>query len=672
MNNKIVAASIIFVMALAILTVPLATMAQNSLGINILQLTPKDGTGSKGQSINLQGTIYTSNGSYQLFVGKTMVAQGVAEGYYVNTNFTVPEVPAASYALILRDVAINVNASDTFTVQAGYGVTPSSSTIQEGSSVNLNVAVYGAALGTNYGATVTVNSPSGTAYTATVNLGTPNNQGTATQTLTFPSSSFSSAGDTTASGSYSVSFNSSLASGSFTVGILDKTTYHRGEAMAIRAVGYTPNSAATITISGSSGTIDTLTATADSSGVVSATWTVASNTPIGDSTIKISGSGKSAEDKQTFTVSGYAVTVKVVNLSGTAIPGVNVVSIDSATGAQSNQTSDSSGIATFGMEKGNHQLTAYSNGVNVGQTNITVTGDGTFTLTCQLSDMKITVQAKDGTPIPFVDLAISYQGGSSTAKTGAQGSYTLASTVAGATYTIAASLYGQTFNAGNNTAVSQSQATTQVTIICPTEDVALTVTGYNNQPITGARVELVENTNGLSYVATTGSDGAVNLQATFGTYRVRIYKDTALISESTQQVFQSTQKTIRSTIYGIDLSVQVVDLFGSPISNAQVTINGAQQASAATAGDGKATFSNIIGGDMQIVAQIQGTSGASQALSVNVNEPSTVQVKLDNYVSVGGMLLQASTLTTIIIIVIVAIVFAVVEVVRRRRTKSAA
>jgi protocatechuate 3,4-dioxygenase beta subunit len=286
--------------------------------------------------------------------------------------------------------------------------------------------------------------------------------------------------------------------------------------------------------------------------------------------------------------------------------------------------------------------------------------------------MKITVQSKDGTPIPFVDLTISYQGGSSTAKTGAQGSYTLASIVTGATYTIAASLYGQTFNAGNNTAVSQSQATTQVTIICPTEDVALTVTGYNNQPISGARVELVENTNGLSYTATTGSDGAASMQATFGTYRVRIYKDSALISETNQQVFAATQKTIRSSIYGIDLSVRVVDLFGSPISNAQVTINGAQQTSASTAGDGKATFSNIIGGDMQIVAQIQGTSGASQALSVVVNEPTTVQVKLDNYVSVGGMLLQASTLTTIVIIVVVAVVFAVVEVIRRKKSKSAA
>ncbi|NLF87339.1 carboxypeptidase regulatory-like domain-containing protein [Candidatus Bathyarchaeota archaeon] len=671
MNHKIVAVSILFVLAFSILTLPLATLGQNSMGINILQLTPSDAVGSKGENVNLIGTIYTSNGSYQVFIGKTMVAQGNAQGYYVEANFTVPELPAASYALILRDVKINVNASDTFTVQTGYDVTPSSSSIQEGGSVTLTAAVYGGSLGTSYGATVTVTSPSGTTYTATTNLGTPDVKGTASKTLTFPSSDFSSSGDTAASGSYKLSFNTSLATNSFNVNILDEITYHRGQSMTIRAIGYTPDSAATITIAGSSGTIETLSVTADSSGVIQTTWTVASSTPIGDCSVKISGSGKSTEDKQTFTVSGYSVTIKVVNLSGTAVPGINVESVDSATGTKTNQTSDSSGSAVFGLETGVHKLTAYWNSVKVGETDITVTGDGTFTLTCQLSDMKITVKGKDGTPIPFVDLAISYQtqggSGSSTGQTGPAGSYTLSSTVAGATYTIAASLYGQIFNSGNNTAVSQSTATTQVTIICPSEVLTLTVTGYNNQAISGAKVELIEVTNGLFYSATVGSDGVANLEANFGTYRLKIYKDNALIRETTQELFASNQKTVRCTIYGIDLSVKVVDLLGSPISNAQVTINGAQQTSASTASDGKATFGSIIGGDMQIVAQIQGTSGASQAIAVYVNEPTTVQVKLENYVSVGGMLMQASTLTTIIIVLAIAVIFAIIEVVRRKK-----
>lgn len=666
-------------MTFAILTIPLDTLAQSTFGVSIIQITPSEAAGSRGETVRLQGTIYTSNGSYQVFVGKTLVSSGKADGYYVETNFTVPELSAASYALILRDVAININASETFTVRVGYGVTPSSTSIQEGNSVALTVAVYGGSLGTNYGATVKVTSPGGTTSTTTVNLGTPNVQGTASKQLTFPSSEFSSAGDTTAAGTYQLSFNSTLASNSFNVDILDATTYHRGQSMRIHAVGYQANQAATITVTSGATTLDTISVTADANGIIDTTWVVSSNTPKGQCIVRISASGtsKSISDQQTFTTEGYTVNVKTVNLSGSVVPNINVECIDSATGTKTNQTSDASGMVSFGLEKGNHQLTAYWNSVNVGQTNITVTGDGTFTLSCQLSDMKITVKTQDGSPVPFVDLSISFRyqsgsisrSGSSTGQTGGTGSYTLASTVAGATYTIVASIYGKIFNTGNDTAISQSRATTQVTIICPREDLTLGITGYNNQGIPNARVELVEISNGLSYSATTNSNGVANTHATFGTYRLRIYKDSALVSESTLQVFNASEKQIRCTLYGIDVSVSVVDLFGSPISNADVTINGAQTAQATTASDGKVTFSSIIGGNMQIIAEVQGISGASQAITVNANEPTTVQVKLDKYISVGGILLQASILTTIVIILAIAMVFIIVEFIRRRKSK---
>ncbi len=61
------------------------------------------------------------------------------------------------------------------------------------------------------------------------------------------------------------------------------------------------------------------------------------------------------------------------------------------------------------MDRGDYDLSAYLDEVVVGSINIAVTGDGTFTLQCQLTDMKITVIAFDGTPMPFVDLSIKYQ-----------------------------------------------------------------------------------------------------------------------------------------------------------------------------------------------------------------------------------------------------------------------
>jgi hypothetical protein len=217
-----------------------------------------------------------------------------------------------------------------------------------------------------------------------------------------------------------------------------------------------------------------------------------------------------------------------------------------------------------------------------------------------------------------------------------------------------------------------TQATAQVFIICPSETLNLNIVGSNQEPIPNARIELVELSNGLFYSATTGGNGAATIQATFGMYRVRVFKDTTLINETNVDVFSNSQQQIQCTLYGIQLSVSVVDFFGSPVSNANVTLNGPLLASAVTQSNGKATFNNIIGGDMQIIAQPSGTQDASQAITVNVDQPTTVQIKIEKYVALGSILIPTSSLFTILIIVLAIIMFVIVEVYRRRRVKHAA
>jgi hypothetical protein len=158
---------------------------------------------------------------------------------------------------------------------------------------------------------------------------------------------------------------------------------------------------------------------------------------------------------------------------------------------------------------------------------------------------------------------------------------------------------------------------------------------------------------------------------TFGTYRLRVYKDNTIVNETSLAVFSDSQRQIHCALYGIHLSVSVVDLFGVPISNANVTINGPTKVSTTTGSGGIATFDNIIGGHMQIIAQVQNIQDASQAITVNVNEPTTVQVKIERYVALGGMLVQASTLITIIIILVAVVLFTAVEVYRKQKFKVA-
>ncbi|MCL5878091.1 MAG: carboxypeptidase-like regulatory domain-containing protein [Candidatus Bathyarchaeota archaeon] len=682
MNRKIpVFTLLIFAVVAAV--VPLNAFAQSdSPAVRITQINPSTSSGPAGVHVNLQGTIITQNGSYQISLANIMVASGTADGYRVNANFTVPELLAASYPLTLRDTKSNAEAYSQFTITTGYSVTSTPLVVQEGSGVTLNVAVTGGSLGNSYEGNIAVTLPSGTIYTASVTLGTPNARGTVSTQVTFPSSAFSPGGGSTDYvGTYRVAFGGNLASTQFNVRFTDASSYHRGDTMKIHATGYQPNQAATITITNGEVTVDTKSVTASVSGVIGTTWVVSANAPIGESTIKITpqGTAKTPVDQQTFTVMGYLVHIQVTNLADRPIPNVVVQAIDSTTKAATNSTTNSTGGATLRLEKGAYTLTAYSNGLNIGQTDIIVIGDGAFTLRCQLTDLTITVLTVDGIPIPFVNLAIKYnyqsgtisRSGSAYGQTGPSGSFTLASALAGATYTIDASLYGQIFNAQNNTATSATnKANAQVTIICPSRNVTLAVTGNNYEAIPNARVELVEISSGLFYSASADNNGVAAMEPTFGMYRVRVYKDTALIHQVNLQVFNDSQKQVRCTLYGIPLSVAVVDFFGAPIPNANVTLNGSAKAVAVTQSNGIATFEDIVGGSMQIIVQPQGIQDASQAITVNVEEPITVQVKIDKYVSVGGVLLQASTLISIIVVVIGVVLFAVVEVIRRRKAQN--
>ena len=120
------------------------------------------------------------------------------------------------------------------------------------------------------------------------------------------------------------------------------------------------------------------------------------------------GSPKAIPDTETFSIAGYSVSVKTVNLAGEAVSQVKVQALDIATNLTSNSLSGSDGTATLNLESGPQSLTAYWNNVYVGQTNITVTGTGNFTLQCTLTDLKVMVQNEIGVPMPSVNVTVTY------------------------------------------------------------------------------------------------------------------------------------------------------------------------------------------------------------------------------------------------------------------------
>jgi len=680
-------------MSVGFLFMPLS-LVLGQAGVNIYLVSPAE-QGVVAQNVNLQGTINTNNGAYQIWFGNKLVASNNSEGYYVNANFTIPELSGGAYSITLQDVAQNVNATQSFTVIPAYYIKPlvpsSPALLQEGSNVVLNVTLTGGQPNTQYAAniTVTLPAPLNTNYSKLITLSSTTQTGIAQAQLTYPDATFQPEGSlTNYTGSYQVNFNQTqlLAADQFFVGFTDLSEYHRDQFVTIRAIGYQPNESATITIiyAKTGANVHSTAVTASSEGIINANWTVPSDTLIGDYNITITpqSTPKLVPDSQLFTVPGYLVKVRTLNLAGEPVPQIMVEALDQATNTMYNSTSGNDGIASLNLEKGNHTISAFWNGVKVGEINATITGESAFDLQCELTNLEITVQDENGYLIPFVNLDIIYQyvtteeslskTGSASGQTGLSGTFTLNSTLTGISYTINASIYDIVFNIGNNTVSSLPvQPISKVLILCPSRTLTLTVLDYNMAAIPSARIELFEVASGLFYGNVTDSSGTVTMEVTFGKYRLRVYTDNILLNETIIEVFSDTQREIRCSLYNIQVWVTVVDYFAQPVSNVNVKLNGPGigTRSATTQTDGTATFSNVIGGNMQIIAYPTGMENSYEAINLQIEEPTAVQIKMAEYILIGPFLIEISVLATCIIIFAVIILFLSLEIYRRKRAK---
>jgi hypothetical protein len=693
--KKKVAFTLLILMSAAFLFMPFSQVV-GQLGVNIYLVNPED-EGVVGQVVNLQGTIDTKNGEYEIWFGNKLAVSNSSEGYYVNTNFSIPELSEGDYTIILRDVQKNVNATYAFTVLMAYyieAIEPSPpKQLQEGSDVVFNVKLTGARSGTSYYANVTVKLPSplSTSYFRLVELSSSSQDTIATAQVTYPHDAFQPEGSlTNYTGSYKVYFNETqqLAVDQFFVGFTDLSEYHRGQAVVIRAIGYQPNENATVSIKNEEtrATVHSETVTASSEGVINSSWAVPSAALIGDynMTITPENTDKLVPDSQLFTVPGYTVKIQTLNLAGEFVSQIVVEAHDQATGRIYNSASGSDGVATLNLEKGNHTIIAFWNGVEVGKINAPITGESTFDLTCELTNLKITIQNKERNRIPFVNLDITYQyvttkdnlpkTGHASGQTDLSGTFTLKSILPGISYIVNASLYGIVFNTGNNTVTGlPAQPVSEVMILCPSQTFTLKIVDYNLAAIPNARVEMFEVTSGLFHGATADTAGTVTVEVTFGKYRLRVYKDDILLNEIIIEVFGDEQRDIRCSLYNIQISVRVVDYFEQPVPNINVMLSGPEieTRSATTHSNGITIFSNIIGGNMQIIAYPEGMEGSYEAVNLRVEEPTEIQIKLAKYILIGPFLIESSALATFIVILLAILMFVSIEVYRRKRAKPA-
>jgi hypothetical protein len=175
------------------------------------------------------------------------------------------------------------------------------------------------------------------------------------------------------------------------------------------------------------------------------------------------------------------------------------------------------------------------------------------------------------------------------------------------------------------------------------------------------------------YEGSTDVNGNITFSAPLGRYTLRAYDTAGTVLNSTAvELFVDKNVSLRCDLYGLTVSVQVVDYFGQGIANVNVTLQreGLAQMSTKTQGDGVATFNNIVGGDMEVALYLGDSSQPILAQGLAVENSTTIQFRMEQFVVFAGLLVETSQLATIIVVVLIVILVLVFEVYRRRRSKT--
>jgi hypothetical protein len=644
----------------------------------IVSLTPN--SGPVGTQVQLTGNVTNLGDAYEIRFDDSVVTSGNASATLVNASFIVPQATVGSHNVWLFDMASGENTTAAFTITISYDlkidVPQAPKQTQEGDSIPISVNITGGEASKAYTANFTVQTPADAFYMVAVAVET-STTGSGLGTARYPDD-FSTGANTNIIGDYSVLFNSTLKTGFFSIGLTGSTEYHRNEPVDVKAV-YKQNENVTLTLAGK-GVSQSLNLTADSAGVVRyAGLAVPANASIGSymvAVVSISDqpTTKSPSDTQNFTVPGFAVNMTAKNLAGEPVPDVEIRAFENFL-SLTNVTTESDGIAILYLEIGGYTCEAYFKTQKVGERSLDVINATSADLVCNLTNLGIRVAAiVNGVEVGIPEAGVLLMPENQTFATDIDGIVVVHSLLPNITYSLNASRYSVPFNVTTIPQLTVDEAAVpwfNVTVFCPMLRLQVNVVNADGQPISNSVVKIKESLGGLNGEAQVDANGIAAFNVVFGRYNAEVFDSNEVrIGGTDIDVFQDQNVTVNCALYGLTLTVRVVDYFGQPFSGANVKLQGGSPAvSALTQGDGTATFNNVVGGDFKVAVYLGSDSQPTVAQEVAVKGSTTVEIKIDKYVLLAGSLIETSQLVVIIIIVVTVLLVLLLEVYRGRRSK---
>ena len=670
--------SAVFLALIAVsLMMPFSILPRVNAETTIISLDPA--VGYVNSTVHLKGNITTSNGMYQiLWDNTTALLSANATGNEVNVTFRIPEAVEGFHNVMLVDVTANQNVTRSFTVIPAYYMTAEvpepPKQLQEGNAtVPIAVNMTGVSGSKAYVVNITVLTPGNLTYKKLVNVNTTD-VGSANTAVVFPEG-FDGA-KTNFTGTYAVFFNTSLARYDFSVGLTSSLEYHRYQTVDIQAL-YKPGENVNITITGDNVRSSENVTADNSTGLVHYTnWSVPENASMGTYTVSIVSAStsptiKNPPDTQSFTVPGYSVNVTALNLAGETVSSVLVKMLENGTSVAEDMT-DSDGLAHLRLEIGNYTGQAHYKDTKVGENPlIAIANDSLLNLDCNLTNIRVTVTDEAANDLPEVKILLISSVDNQTLFTDINGTVIAHSILPNITYTMNFSRYDMPFN---STTIPLLPTTDwyDLPITCPTMTLNVSVTNAKGQPLEGSLVKAQELLGGQYYEGNT-ANGLVSLNCPFGKYTVSVYVSGTKINETIVSLNETiVNLPINCGLYGLSVSIRIVDYFGQGIPNANVTWQRSGLEGSSIAGaDGKVAFNNIIGGDLQVTVRLSGQSDPCIIARAYVDAAvESVEVKIDKYVVLFGTLVETSRLVAVIIIVPSLVLILSLEIVRRRRFKS--
>lgn len=641
-------------------------------------ITVNPGAANVGTLVSVTANLTTQDGTYALYFDTLQVANGTANQGFITTNFTVPDAPFGSHDLLITDLTTKDNATKSFGIATGYSVASlATKTLQESDTTPIQVNITGGVPTNTYTTNITVQPPTNMSYVKMINIPL-GSTGNGTTTLNYPTD-FTSDANTSFVGNYNIFLNTTFATNTFPVQLTNATQYHRNETVNVKAK-YEPNENVTLAIYGN-GIVNIINLT-DPTGLINYNWTAPMTAPVGTYQVSLLSlsqlTTKTPPDTQNFTVPGYPINITAKNLAGEPVPYILIKAYEGTNQAGLNAT-DTNGIATLQLEIGNFTCNAYINTQDlVGQQTLIINDTIQTDLTCNLTNLRIQVVSQaNGAEINIPETGILLTQYNQNYSTDINGTATIHSLLPNATYTLNLTRYDAIFNTTtiptllmNNTPVGWYD----VKINCPTLTLQITVTKANGQTFSNAIVKAQELLGAPLYQGTTDTNGVVTFTPVFGRYQIQI-SDTngIMLNQTTTDMFENQNVTVPCDLYGLTVTVAVVDYFDQGIPNMNVKLQGQGQPAMTgnTQADGTITFDNIIGGTIQVTVYTQNSQDPIVAQGYYFQNSATLQIKISKYVALAGMLIEASQLATVIIIILAALLVLVIEIYRRMHIKTA-